>query len=144
MSALVWAIKSTLIAYVRDMEDGTITLTDGATESAAGFRYPSDTGVAENEDVRRFTGHVRMTGHGGLLRLSFTDPWLTPGESGWMLSFADPDEADIRLDFATVASLDDAGGALIGTGVALTAEGADLFFGPYREGTPLDDLRLEG
>jgi hypothetical protein len=55
------------------------------------------------------------------------------------VEFADPDAPTRRLHFADVAAVVAADGAEHGTGTTLAADGADLFFGPYEQGTPLDD-----
>lgn len=142
MTELVWAIKSTLVSYVRGMSDGVIIASGGATEDATAFRYPAASGLTD-EDLR-FDGTVSMRGHGGMMHLTFAAPWLNRETAGWILSISDPDDIDARLAFATVRELVSEGTVRRGSGVALTAQGADLFFGPYRADTPLDDFLLEG
>lgn len=130
MSTLVWGIKRSLLGYVRGMPDGRVAAVGGATETAEGFVFPG-------QDLR-FSGVVTLTGHHGMMRIVIADPALVETPRGWTLEIADPDAPAARLPFATVASF--AGEAA--TGVALTADGADLFFGPYEQGTPLDDLAV--
>ncbi|WP_156138603.1 HtaA domain-containing protein [Microbacterium mangrovi] len=137
MSVLVWAIKGSLVGYVRGMADGEIAL-DGAAEDASGFRFRE---APESEPaVRRFTGRVRFTGHNGMMRVVIADPWVEASGPGAVLSIADPDDPAARLPFARIAAFD----GVRASGTTLTADGADLFFGPYREGTELDDPRLQG
>lgn len=130
MSALVWAVKRSLLGYVRGMRDGAITADRGAHEDPAGFVFPGDD--------RAFTGRVTFIGHGGMMRVVLADPALVPDGDKWMLEIADPDDETQRLPFAEVAAFDGS----TGTRVSLTADGADLFFGPYEAGTPLEDFIL--
>lgn len=156
MTALIWNIKTSLVHYVSGMADGTVTLADGAEHTAAGFRFPSIDRVLPGALTdRTFTGTVRMQGHSGMLRLQFARPRVETADDGSIsVSFDDPDEFERqddapaqlhvgRLCFASVTSLTaEADGSLRGTGVALTEAGADLFFGPYEEGTTLDDFLI--
>lgn len=128
MSALVWPVKRSLLVYVRGMSDGKVTTGGGAHEDAAGFVFPGD-GMT-------FSGSVAFTGHGGMMRVVLADPAVIPHGETWVLEIADPDDDTSRLPFAEVAAFDGSAG----TGVSLTAEGADLFFGPYEAGTPLEDF----
>lgn len=149
--ALTWAVKDSLVAYVRGAAGGgSVTPVDGATEPEPGvFAF----GLAEpGPDRLAFTGGVQFRAHGGMLDLPIVSPWLERDAAGWCLSIPDPDEAPesgIRLVFARVGSVSmDADGAepgaIRGSDVTLTEEGAMLFFGPYQHGTPLADLRVAG
>jgi Htaa len=159
VTVLIWGVKSSLLGYVRGMADGAITVAGGAVEEAGGFLFPAE-GTTAEDGPWRFVGRITLTGHGGLMQLVLAAPWLEPGPSsadGYVLSFAetdaDPNAAatigtsatgnPLRLPFAHVASLIWRDGRLHGTGVTLTADGADLFFGPYRQGTILDDLVID-
>lgn len=138
MSALVWGVKASLLRYVRGMPDGTVLL-EGVVESADGFVFPGAETTAD--DILRFTGCATLTGHGGMMRVVIADPWISV--QARELSIADPDDPSQRLTFARVATIEPSpDGALHGQGTTLTADGADLFFGPYREGTTLDDPRV--
>ncbi|MCC4248382.1 MULTISPECIES: HtaA domain-containing protein [Microbacterium] len=131
MSVLVWAVKRSLVGYVRGMADGAVVTTGGAHEVDEGFAFPGD--------GRTFFGRVTFTGHGGMMRVALADPALVAHGDTWMLEIADPDDDARRLPFAAVAAFD----GTTGTGVSLTADGADLFFGPYEAGTPLEDLLVQ-
>lgn len=133
--ALTWGIKASLLDYVRGMPDGSVELADGASEAAGAFRFPAD--VASGDPLA-FRGAVRLTGHGGMMRVTIADPSIVQTADGWALEIADPDDAELRLRFATIARFD----GDRATGTALTEDGADLFFGPYAQGTPLDDPRI--
>lgn len=137
MTTLTWPIKTSLLRYVRGMADGAVAVRGGAVEHDGAFHFP---GESSSEDEHRFTGTVTMQGHGGMLALDFREPWLRREAHGWSLSIADPDAATGRVRLATLRGLDrHADGTLRGSGTALTADGADLFFGPYENGTPFDD-----
>ncbi|GAB3596051.1 HtaA domain-containing protein [Microbacterium tumbae] len=130
MSTLVWGVKESLLSYVRRMPDGAITADDGARIDGNAVSFPGD-GL-------RFSGSVTLTGHGGMMHVVLSAPQLVREEETWSLSIEDPDAPEGRLRFATVGSFDGARGS----DVRLTEDGADLFFGPYTRGTPLDDLRV--
>ena len=128
MSALLWGVKASLLGYVRGMPDGAVTLAGGAEQTEGGFRFPGEGGGA-------FRGSVTLAGHGGMMRVVIAQPAIVEAEGGWALEIADPDDPTARLRFATIAAFD----GERATGAALTEDGADLFFGPYERGTPLDD-----
>lgn len=133
MSALGWGIKASLLDYVRGMPDGTIETSNGAGEGDAGFVFP---GLGDDA----FGGTVTLTGHGGMMRVTISDPALVRGGEHWLLTIADPGDPGIRLPFARIAAIDTGSdGVRRATGTVLTGDGADLFFGPYTAGTPLDD-----
>lgn len=138
MSGLRWGIKASLLAYVRRMLDGAVAFAggaeaDGGDDGEGGIRWaPGDAPLA-------FRGSVTLTGHGGLLRLTIADPSLVEADGGWALEVADPDDPALRLRFATIAAFD----GERASGTALTEDGADLFFGPYERGTPIDDPVVE-
>ena len=131
----MWGVKASLLDYVRGMPDGKVAV-DGAIESADGFTFPSAAGP--DDGILRFSGSVTLTGHSGMMRVVIADPWLAVDARE--LSIADPDDPTGRLSFARFLSVAaDEDGALRAGGTTLTADGSDLFFGPYREGTALDD-----
>lgn len=145
---LVWGIKDSLIRYVRGMSDGSVQVSGSAIETAEGFRFPPDPepdpGPGSHGAPLRFRGAVVLTGHSGMLRICFSDPWLIPGPSPydpWSITMSDPFEAGKRLVFAKIDRVDhDDSGALKCSGTRLTETGSDLFFaGPYTPGTKLDD-----
>ncbi len=138
MSTLVWGVKASLLEYTRGMPDGRVEAADGAAATDAGFTFPPA------GEPLAFRGSVTFTGHGGMMRVVLADPRLVETTGGWDLTVRDDEEPGGRLRFATVGALTpDAAGGRRATGTRLTADGADLFFGPYVEGTPLDDPRVE-
>jgi len=133
MTVLLWGIKSSLLSYVSGMADGEIAVEAPAERRDSAFAFPG-------EDVR-FRGGVAVTGHSGLMRVRIGDPSLRSGPGGrWILEIADPDEPAVRLPFAEVGSFD----GEHGRGLRMTEHGADLFFGPYGPGTPVDDFQILG
>lgn len=152
---LRWGVKTSFLAYLERMPDGAIDEIGAAVLADGVVRFPA----AEGDDAGasaplRFAGGIRCTGHAGMLDLAIADPWLEEGPGGRELSIADPYAPGARVALATVADLiagtvaGPAGApptpARRGTGLALTAAGADLFFGPYEAGTPLDDFVIVG
>lgn len=133
---LVWGVKSSLLGYIRGMADGEILL-DQVTEEPGGFAFPDNDDLEDG--VLRFRGAVTLVAHGGMMNVTLRDPAVTPDGDEWVLSIADPDDPAVRLSFARMKSFIEDGDDLRGTGSALTADGADLFFGPYGPGTPVDD-----
>lgn len=119
-TALHWAIKRSLIDYVRAQPDGTVELVDGASEVDGKFLFPA-TGPGT------FRGGVVLTAHHGMLRVTLRDPSLDPAEAPTELWL---DDGQGRLAFAKLAADGSA---------RLTLDGADLFMaGPYGPGTELD------
>ncbi|KNC17836.1 hypothetical protein AC792_13410 [Arthrobacter sp. RIT-PI-e] len=125
---LRWSIKDSLLGYVRAMHDGEIISDGGATDTGDRFEFPA------TEDPLRFAGRVLLTGHGGMMRVSITDPGIVRTAGGWILEIADPDDTAVRLPFAVLAGFD----GVTAEAASLTHEGSDLFFGPYVAGTPVD------
>lgn len=135
---LTWSVKASLLEYVRGMADGEIHL-HGVRWTPAGFAFPA-LDEATDPDEQRFSGTVALTGHGGMMRIVIRDPSLVRRGTWWVLTIADVDEPSGRLDFARMPEMVASGpGVLRARGTVLTASGADLFFGPYRDGTQLDD-----
>lgn len=130
--SLLWGVKASLLGYVRGMPDGSVAVSGGAAETDGGFRFPA---CGDASARHAFRGSVALTGHSGMMRVVIADPALVQTETGWLLEIADPDEPSARLPFATLAAFD----GERASGTALTEDGADLFFGPYTAGTPLDD-----
>lgn len=130
MTEMTWPIKLSLLAYVRGMPDGRVEVSDGAEETASGFVFPGE-GTS-------FRGAVTLIGHNGMMRVRIADPALVEGDGAWTLEIADPDEPSVRLPFAVIGTWD----GTVARGLTLTEDGADLFFGPYRSGTALDDVTV--
>jgi hypothetical protein len=133
MTALLWGIKSSLIDYVRGRGAGTVVAADGATAEGGAFRFPAGSGAGGADGA--FLGSVTLTAHSGMFHLVIAEPAIVHAPEGWRLEIADPHEPGARLPFATIAAFD----GERATGTVLTQDGADLFFGPYEPGTPIDE-----
>lgn len=143
MSALSWGIKESLLGYVHGMPDGRVEVSGGAAVTPAGFSFPAD--GAPDGGRLGFRGAVTLTGHGGMMRVVVADPCLVETAAGWDLTVRDDEDPSGRMRFATVDALTpDGDGGRTASGTRLTQDGADLFFGPYTAGTPLDDPRVLG
>lgn len=134
MTALVWGVKASLIDYIRSLPDGSVEMSDGAVATGAGFRF-----AQSERGGLRFTGTVTLTAHNGMLHIVIADPELQPDGAGLLLTIADPDDPTLRLPFGQAAGMQATTEGDRCTGTTLTEDGADLFFGPYEAGTPLDD-----
>ncbi|WP_460774683.1 HtaA domain-containing protein [Microbacterium sp. GXF7504] len=130
MSTLVWGVKASLLAYVRGMGGGAVETT-GVVKEPSGFAFPGTDG-----DGHTFSGSVRLTAHGGIMDVTLADPAIVPDGEHWQLTVA---HGDGRLAVAAIDALTDRDGFLVASGTVMTAEGANLFAGPYGPGTPLDD-----
>jgi hypothetical protein len=111
----------------------------------------------------RGCGALRFTGHHGLLAVALADPAVVETAGAPVLTIADPFAPGQRMVFAELGPAQSdatAPGAEPGVaepdsitpglpsptvryaGPLLTEDGADLFFGHYREGTPLAPLDI--
>lgn len=138
--ALLWGIKSSLIAYVRSQHDGTVETTGGAEAVASGgFRFPLADG---DEQTLRYRGGVRLRAHGGMMDIAVSDPWVelsgTPSISVLAAWTGEPAE---RLTIAWMDVATAEGGGWTGSPVRLTADGS-LTLGAlqYPEGQQVDDV----
>lgn len=136
MTELVWAIKESLLAYVRGAADGYVDVVDGAVEQPEGFVFPA-VSEAEAGESMRFRGRVVLTGHRGMLYLEFAEPAIERGVAGAVLTIAD-DEGG-RIAFAALDDIPAPGSAVR---ARLTADGAELMLGNYREGDELAPVAL--
>ncbi|HWH25977.1 MAG TPA: HtaA domain-containing protein [Pseudolysinimonas sp.] len=128
---LVWTIKSSFLRYIETMPDGVISMYDGVTRDVEGFHFPL---VSQTDSSWIFEGSVAFTGHFGMLAIEVGEVHIDVLDNVASLSIADGDE---RLVFAT--------GTFDGSRfdpIALTADGADLFFEVYRRGEHLDPAIL--
>lgn len=135
-ATLRWGIKASLIGYINAMSDGSITLARGARRDADAFVFPA---MSVSPDRLQFEGAVTLDGHDGMLHLTLADPALERSGAEWVLTIIDPDDPDARLTFAHIATLVNSATGMCAEGSVLTTDGADLFFGPYTAGTPIDD-----
>lgn len=148
MVHLSWTVKESLLNYVVDRADGVVDVEAPAKQSVDGsFWFPAAGGgdAAEGEGAAtKFAGGVRLRGHGGMLDLPLRNPWIERTAAGFVLTITDPDDVDARLPFVTVERFDVRGNSRFGVTTSMTADGADLIFGPYEAGTPFDDPVIHG
>ncbi|QRX90428.1 MULTISPECIES: HtaA domain-containing protein [Streptomyces] len=160
---LDWGVKKKFRDYVNGpIAHGKAEPSDGATATAAGFRFPKGHGTYDGTKatlVAEFNGAVRFTGHGGALDLKFSNLRIK-AESGKGTLIADvaskprteEGRAPARLvttPDTPIAELKLPSGALTAKGgvvtlknvpATLTAAGSKAFSGMYPAGEPLDPV----
>ncbi|GAA3882213.1 hypothetical protein GCM10022381_25600 [Leifsonia kafniensis] len=143
MAHLSWTVKESLLSYVVDRAGGVVDVETPAKRSADGsFWFPAvgrEFADAGTGSVTKFAGGVRLRGHGGMLDLPLRDPWIEQTAIGFVLTIVDPDDVNARLPFVTMEEFVLRGNSRFGVATSMTADGADLIFGPYEAGTPFDD-----
>jgi hypothetical protein len=141
---LLWAFHPGFAAYVARLADGRIDVDGGAQlQPDGGILFP----FTPDAPALHGTGSVHFTGHHGLLAVTLANPAVVGTGSSAVLVIDDPFNAGERLAFAQLgepASRQAATAPAPACYLAprLTEEGADLFFGHYREGTPLAPLQI--
>lgn len=159
---LDWGVKASFRSYVTGpIAAGKVELTGGATNTAAGYRFPQGTGTwaADGKTLTAaFSGGVRFLGHlqqgAYALDLKFGDLKVTThGATGTLT--ADVSGKDLTTgkvtayDDLAVAALSGVAPRTAGRVVtvtaasaALTADGAKVFSGFYRAGDALDPVTV--
>ncbi len=147
--AVNWGVRRTFREYVTgDIARGRWTLTGGAEDGGALFRFPKGEGAYRNGALTAsFAGAVRFTGDHGLdLRLSAVRATV---EDGTGTLYADVDSDAFTGDKVPLVTFT-AGDFTAKKGLAqvteapakLTARGARAFAGMYRAGTAMDPVSL--
>ncbi|MDH6216577.1 HtaA domain-containing protein [Streptomyces pseudovenezuelae] len=144
-----WGVRRTFREYVTgDIARGKWTLSDGAEDGGALFRFPKGEGTYEKGELTAsFTGAIRFTGDQGLdLRLSAVKAAVKNGEG---TLYADVKSADLTgekvpLVTFTAKGLKATAGLvkLTEAPAKLTAKGAKAFGGMYQAGTAMDPVSL--
>ena len=145
-----WGVKESFRNYITGpIADGSIDLSDGATDNGDGFRFPKASGeydeAADTLSVS-FIGGVRFLGHlqnGHYeLDLTFTDiaVEVTGDDAGLYANGVHIADITLPEDGLTVDG--DVIG-LVAAPTTLTADGAAYFEGFYQEGDALDPLTLQ-
>ncbi|RYD32269.1 MAG: hypothetical protein EOP85_21900 [Verrucomicrobiaceae bacterium] len=141
-----WGLKRSFIRYIAYLPDGNHVAEDGAyLNEATLFTYPySSTSVSDAGELR-FRGTVRIGGHGGLLGVLLSDPWVHLSGNQGVLSVIDPGKWPSRSHRVVLADLEvelqDVGEGSRLHGLATLAEsGVALFDGHYPRGTALDPV----
>lgn len=136
---LVWAVHEGFVAYVSRLADGRVDVDGGAVRQPdGGILFP----LAPDGPALHGTGAVHFTGHHGLLAVTLANPAVLGAGGSAVLSIDDPFTPGERLAFARLGE-PASGQAACYPAPRLTEEGADLFGGHYREGTPLAPLQIQ-
>ncbi|MFJ6082214.1 HtaA domain-containing protein [Streptomyces sp. NPDC092369] len=144
-----WGVRRTFREYVTgDIARGTWTLSDGAEDGGALFRFPDGEGTYEKGELTAsFAGAVRFTGEQGLdLRLRAVQAAVRDGKG---TLYADVTRADFTGEKVPLVTFP-AKGLKAADGVVklteapakLTARGAKAFGGMYQAGTAMDPVSL--
>ncbi|GGQ61713.1 HtaA domain-containing protein [Streptomyces pilosus] len=147
--AVDWGVRRTFREYVTgDIARGTWTLSSGALDGGALFRFPDGRGTYEDGDLTAsFRGAVRFTGEHGLdLSLSGVRVTVRDGSGTLYAEVTAPDRTGREIPLVTFAAgnLQAKDGLVTVTEApaTLTAQGAKAFAGMYPEGTGMDPVSL--
>lgn len=152
---LTWGIKRSFVRYFSFLPDASMSIDNGAEATNGSFftfePNGADLDLHTGRGTLRFKGEVRMSGHGGMMRLQLLDPWITLSPKGATLSVSTPGSSDpessimpsgIALATLELPQLQDRGASLLWQDVPtfLTADGAALFNDQYPVGQEMDPL----
>ncbi|MDW4909375.1 HtaA domain-containing protein [Streptomyces sp. ADMS] len=148
--AVDWGVRRTFREYVTgDIAKGRWTLSAGAQDGGALFRFPGGEGTYEDGKLTAsFTGAVRFTGENGLdLALSGLRAAVAANGTGTLYAdVTSPDftGADVPLITFTAGKPAPRNGlvALTEAPAKLTGRGAKAFGGMYKAGTEMDPVSL--
>ncbi|MFJ3986320.1 HtaA domain-containing protein [Streptomyces fungicidicus] len=147
--AVDWGVRRTFREYVTgDIARGRWTLSSGALDGGALFRFPDGEGTYRNGELTAsFAGAVRFTGEHGLdLALSGLRVIVRDGRGTLYADVASPDHTGEKVPLVTFAAEDlktkDGLATLTEAPAKLTAKGAKAFAGRYPEGTAMDPVSL--
>jgi hypothetical protein len=148
ITALTWGVKQSFRNYVQSV-GGVIEVGGGAEVTADGefgFAAGPDSSLGLNGDGKLegrgvFLGHVRFTGHGGMLSVFLADPVLELSGVMASLTIDDHDKKPRRLE---IAKLDLKGmtSGEIAIPAALSIDGIQVLGDHYPLKTALDPVRL--
>jgi len=147
--AVDWGVRRTFREYVTgDMAKGRWTLSSGAEDGGALFRFPGGEGTYKDGALdASLKGAVRFAGAHGLdLKLSAVRAAVADGRGSLYVDVAGPDFTGKKVPLVTFT----AKGLKAADGLAkvteaparLTAAGAKAFGGMYRAGTEMDPVSL--
>ncbi|MFI1352396.1 HtaA domain-containing protein [Streptomyces sp. NPDC020898] len=148
--AVDWGVRRTFREYVTgDIAKGKWTLSSGAQDGGALFRFPSGEGTyKDGELTATFKGAVRFTGENGL-DLALSGLRTVVGKNGTGTLYADATGADFKgtdvpLVTFTAKNLAPKAGlvTLTEAPAKLTERGAKAFGGMYKAGTEMDPVSL--
>ncbi|WP_073951853.1 HtaA domain-containing protein [Streptomyces kebangsaanensis] len=147
--AVDWGVRRTFREYVTgDIARGKWTLTDGAQDGGALFRFPSGRGTYDKGALdASFEGAVRFTGAHGLdLELSAVRVAVVKGRGTLYADVAGERLTASKVPLVTFAAEEftahDGLAEVTEAPAELTARGAKAFGGMYPEGTAMDPVSL--
>ncbi|WP_405569118.1 HtaA domain-containing protein [Streptomyces sp. NBC_01167] len=149
-AAVDWGVRRTFREYVTGpVAQGRWTLTDGAQDGGALFRFPRGKGsydAGRGTLSASFAGSVRFTGDGLDLRLSKVRATVSAGRGTLTADVARGGETLAAVPLVTFAAprlVPKKGLAAVSEAPAsLTAQGAAAFGGMYAAGTVMDPVSL--
>ncbi|MDO4411662.1 HtaA domain-containing protein [Cutibacterium sp.] len=149
--SLTWGLRTSFTSYLRGpIANGSWKLSNGADWNGSAFTFPVSSGSfdpATKSGTLNYSGTIHMTGHKGILDVTFSNPSLViKGSTGHVYltvksSSTDGKKTDYgRVDFATFSVSTSGNVKINGSSVKLTAIGAKAFAGFYKTGEPMDSL----
>ncbi|MGW5123788.1 HtaA domain-containing protein [Streptomyces sp. NPDC004069] len=147
--AVDWGVRRTFREFVTgDIARGKWTLTDGAQDGGALFRFPSGRGTYDKGALdATFKGTVRFTGAYGLdLELGAVRVTVAKGTGTLYADVTSPGLTAAKVPLVTFAAKDltarDGLAKVTEAPAELTARGAKAFGGMYPAGTAMDPVSL--
>lgn len=148
-AAVDWGVRRTFREYVTgDIAKGEWTLSSGALDGGALFRFPDGKGTYEDGDLTAsFKGAVHFTGAHGLdLGLSGVRVTVEDDKGTLYADVKSLGHSGEKVPLVTFTAKDlkpkNGLAAVVEAPAKLTAEGAEAFAGMYPEGTGMDPVTL--
>lgn len=131
---LQWRLPASLERYVLGLPDGEIVATAPAQREPGAAMFPArDAAIAP----RQFAGALTIIGHGGLMDIRLSDPWIEDNE-GVVVSV----EVDgLRTPMLALATDDH--DSTVPVRATIRAEVIDLFGGAYLPGAAFGEVRID-
>ncbi len=141
-SGLLWGIRTPFIDYVQ-RTGGTVSFGSPASWHDGRFRFARSPGFGSDPLRLKFEGEALFQGHGGFLRLSVANPWITRTGSGLAVSVdVDGDRVPLGVVVTPLAAIAARKPGASELALELAPEGVPLFGGVYSAGTELDPIVL--
>ena len=149
MMTLTWGVKQSFRSYV-EMSGGSTTAEDGAAampDGAFAFEAAPGGDLAVGADgavtgTGRFRGRVIFQAHGGMLKVTLTDPWLEQTADGLVLTIAET--ATRRTPIAKLGAAQRTEDGTLVFPAAITLDGMMIIGDHYPPGTVMDVVRVIG
>ena len=142
--AMTWPVKASFVGYVKRLEDGEVSLADGAAETDAGYRFGSPESevsfdVASQTGTLPFAGKVTFSGYWGALRVEINEPRVELTEGKGTLSVKIGGVIGTpRWEAIAGVEVSEFSGERLTLTVRLTAAGRMLLGEQYQVGQELD------